>query len=103
MIDWDAIVLGPVHGVFDEPVVFMPAVGAQYSGSGTFDAAYREVDLAGGMAVTQVCPLLGIRSSQCPVPLVQGDKVQVRGITYTIREPQDDGHGWVKLLLNDEN
>jgi hypothetical protein len=101
MIDWDAVVLGPVHGVFDEPVVFMPKIGAQYAGTGIFDKAYREVDLAGGMAVTTEVPMLGIRTSQCPVPLKQGDQVLIRTTVYMIREPQFDGKGYAKLLLND--
>lgn len=100
MINWDAIVLGPVHGVFGEPVTFIPKVGAQYAGTGIFDEAYREVDLAGGEAVTTEVPVLGIRTSQCPAPLVQGDQLQVRGVLYTIREPQFDGKGGAKLLLN---
>jgi hypothetical protein len=103
MIDWDKSVLSPVHGVFDEPVVFIPNIGVQYAGGGIFDEAYREVDLAGGMAVTTESPVLGIRTSQCPVPLLQDDKVLIIGknITYNIREVRFDGHGSAKLLLNE--
>lgn len=102
-IDWDAVLLAPVDGVFGEAFTFIPKIGAQYPGTGVFDEAYRQIDLAGGEAVTTECPVLGIRTSQCAVPLTQGDQVlrAKTGVIYTIREPQDDGHGWAKLLLNE--
>lgn len=103
MIDWDSLVLGPVQGVFGEPVMFLPAIGSPLAVSGIFDEAYREVDLAGGMAVTTESPVLGIRVSDFSVLPVQGDQVTVasRSKTYVVREVQIDGHGGAKLLLND--
>lgn len=103
MIDWDACVLAPLQAVFGEPFMFLPAVGQPLSRSGVFDEAYREVDLAGGMAVTTEHPVLGIRTSDFPVLPAQGDQVTVasRGKTYVIREVQIDGHGAAKLLLNE--
>lgn len=102
MVDWDALVLGPVHGVFAEPVVYLPQGGSAVTTEGIFDEAYREVDLAGGMAVTTETPVLGIRLSAFPRVPLQDDQVQVvrTGVTYTIRETQLDGHGAAKLLLN---
>lgn len=102
MVDWDALVLGPVHGVFAEAVVYLPRGGAPYPTEGIFDEAYREVDLAGGMAVTTETPVLGIRLSAFPRVPLQDDQLQVvrTGITFTIRETQLDGHGAAKLLLN---
>lgn len=103
MIDWDAQVLAPLQAVFGEPVTFIPVLGAPYSAAGVFDEAYREVDLAGGMAVTTEHPVLGIRTSAFPVLPLQGDRLTVlsRGKTYVIREVQIDGHGAAKLLLNE--
>jgi len=103
MVDWDSLVLGPLHSVFGEPVTFLPAVGSPRAVHGIFDEAYREVDLAGGMAVTTEHPVLGIRTSDFPVLPLQGDQVNVpsRGKTYVIREVQIDGHGAAKLLLNE--
>lgn len=103
MVDWDSLVLGPVQGVFGEPITFLPAIGAPLSTTGIFDEAYREVDLAGGTAVTTEHPVLGIRTSQFPALPLQGDQVIVpsRGKTYVIREVQIDGHGAAKLLLNE--
>ncbi|WP_431276273.1 head-tail joining protein [Variovorax ureilyticus] len=101
MIDWDSLVLGPLQGVFGEAVTHLPATGDPQAGSGIFDEAYREVDLAGGMAVTTEHPVLGIRISDYPVLPVQGDQVIVHGMTFVIREVQVDGHGAAKLLLNE--
>ena len=103
MIDWDNLVLAPLQTVFGEPVTFIPKFGSQYSGSGVFDEAYREVDLAGGVAVTTESPVLGIRMSQMQTVPQQGDQVYVvrLGKTYLVREVQVDGHGSAKLLLNE--
>ncbi|WP_261803295.1 hypothetical protein [Variovorax sp. PAMC26660] len=102
MVDWDALVLGPVHGVFAEPVVYLPKGGSPTTTEGIFDEAYREVDLAGGMAVTTETPVLGIRLSAFPQTPQQDDQITVgrTGVTYVIRETQLDGHGAAKLLLN---
>lgn len=104
MVDWDALVLGPLQQVFGETVTFMPATGTPFAGTGIFDEAYREVDLAGGEAVTTECPVLGIQTSafQSPYQALprQGDSLFIRGSTYVIREVQVDGHGGAKLLLN---
>lgn len=105
MVDWDALVLAPLQAVFGEPVTFIPASGdAPFVGAGVFDEAYRQIDLAGGEAVTTECPVLGVRLSafQSPMQAVpqQGDKLSIRGATYMIREVQKDSHGGAKLLLN---
>ena len=103
MIDWDNLVLAPLQTVFGEPVTFIPKSGSQYSGSGVFDEAYREVDLAGGVAVTTESPVLGIRMSQMQSALQQGVQVFVvrLGKTYLVREVPVDGQGSAKLLLNE--
>ena len=103
MIDWDNLVLAPLQDVFGEPVTFITKFGVQFAGAGVFDEAYREVDLAGGIAVTTESPVLGIRTSQLQVMLRQGDQVAVpsRSRTYSIREVRIDGHGSAKLLLNE--
>jgi hypothetical protein len=103
MVDWDSLVLAPLQSVFGEPVTFLPAIGQPIAVSGIFDEAYREVDLAGGMAVTTESPVLGIRISDFPVLPLQGDQVTVpsRAKTYIVREVQLDGHGAAKLLLNE--
>jgi hypothetical protein len=105
MVDWDALVLGPLEQAFGEPVTFIPASGDRpFGGWGIFDEAYREVDIAGGQAVTTECPVLGIRISAFQSPMQampqQDDRLSIRGATYVIREVRLDSHGGAKLLLN---
>lgn len=100
MIAWDALVLGPLQSTFGEPVTFLPASGGSFAVNGIFDEAYREVDLAGGVAVTTEHPVLGIRTSAFQVLPKQGDQFTIRGANYTVREVQVDGHGAAKVLLN---
>lgn len=106
MIDWDALVLAPQVEIFGEPVTFIPAAGdPPFLAAGIFDEAYRQIDIADGQAVTTECPVLGIRVSAFQSPLQalpkQGDQVNIRGTSYTIREVQLDSHGGAKLLLNE--
>jgi hypothetical protein len=103
MIDWDLLVLARLQGVFGEPVTYLPAIGSPRAVSGIFDEAYREVDLAGGMAVTTQSPVLGIRTSEYLSLPLQGDQFVVpsRNKTYIVREVQIDGHGAAKVLLNE--
>jgi spore coat polysaccharide biosynthesis protein SpsF (cytidylyltransferase family) len=104
VIDWDALVLGPLQATFGEPVTFIPMSGdAPFVGSGIFDEAYQQVAIADGQAVTIESPVLGIRvsafqSSMQALPK-QADQVNVRGVNYTIREVQVDSHGGAKLIL----
>lgn len=102
MIDWDAAVLGPLESVFGEPVNYMPAAGGSFSISGVFDAAYRGLDLADGMAMSTETPVLGVRLSQFPMAPEQGDSLTLArsGVTYVVREVRPDSHGAARLMLN---
>ncbi len=104
MIDWNAAVLAPVHGVFGQPVTYTPsALGATpFTVTGVFDEAYREIDLAGGTAITTETPVLGVRASEFLAPPMQGDTliIQATGHTYSVRDVRPDGHGEIKLMLN---
>jgi predicted permease len=102
MIDWDANVLAPLEAVFGEPVLYLPAAGASFQVSGVFDEAYRELDLAGGIASTTDMPVLGVRLSQFPVAPKQGDSLTVlrTSATYAVKEVRPDSHGAARLMLN---
>ena len=104
MIDWDKAVLGPVHGVFGEPVIFMPSMGSPFPIDGVFDRAYLSVSpLGDGTMMTAAMPVLGVRLALFPpgAPPIQHDKLQIlsTGATYRVKEVQPDGHGEAKLLL----
>lgn len=102
MIDWDSKVLAPLENVFGELVQFTPAAGAGFQVTGVFDEAYKEIDLAGGMGVTSVMPVLGVRLSQFPSPPLQGDQLTIlrTAATYVVKEVRPDSHGSILLKLN---
>lgn len=106
MIDWDKVVIGPVMGVFGEPVMFRPVVGAPFPISGLFHEAYVSVDLAGGPGVTSVAPALGVRLAEFSTPPLQKDRVSITatalhgGGTYAVKEVRPNGIGGALLMLN---
>lgn len=102
MIDWDANVLSAHMGVFGESITYTPAGGQAFSTTGVFDEAYREVDLAGGMAVTTDMPVVGVRLSQFAIAPAQGDQLVIDRLawTFVVKEVRSDGHGFAKLMLN---
>jgi predicted permease len=102
VIDWDKNVLAPLENVFGEPVQYTPAVGTAFQVTGIFDEAYKEVDLAGGMGVTTVMPVVGVRLSQFSNLPKQGDQLTIlrTAATYAVKEVRPDSHGSVLLMLN---
>lgn len=103
-IDWNSVVIGPLHGVFAEPVTYMPLAGGSLSITGVFDDAYlKEVmfeDASSG--VTTVSAVLGVQVSQFPSAPAQNDQLIVlsTGVQYLVRESRPDSHGAAKLLLS---
>ena len=100
MINWDTAVLGAVHGVFGEPVIYTPAIGLPYTVHGVFDEAYSPLELASGFAdVSTRRPVLGVRDSEFAATPKQSDQLTVvrTGVTYIVKA---DGHGETKVLLN---
>jgi hypothetical protein len=104
-IDWDTLVIGPLHGIFAESVTYMPFSGAPgLPITGVFDDAYlKEVmfeDASSG--VTEVSAVLGVQVSQFQTSPVQNDQLQVKstGAVYLVREVRPDSHGAAKLLLS---
>jgi hypothetical protein len=107
VIDWNALVVGPVMGVFAQPVTYVPAGGAPISITAVFDEAFQEVTLPGDASVLSTGPMLGVQLSQMPAGFdpeaSQGDQFTVlaTGATYVVRQGQPDGHGWALLLANE--
>lgn len=109
MIDWDALVLSPLAAVFGEASqpTYTPKGGAPFAIDGVFDRAYRELtilggDVAGGVGMNTVSPVLGVRLAQFDQPPAQGDKLFVPSVnlTYVVNNVEPDGHGWALLRLN---
>ncbi|WP_343618812.1 hypothetical protein [Ralstonia sp.] len=103
-VNWDALVLGPLMGVFGESVTYRPATGGSYAITGVFDDAYlKEVmfeDASTG--VTEISAVLGVQLSQFTAVPVQNDQLSVARVntTYVVREARADSHGGMKLLLS---
>lgn len=110
MIDWDAIVIGPLMGVFGEAATYMPLAGGSFGITVVFDDAYlREVmfeDATTG--VTDVSACVGVQLSQFPADPVQNDQVFIPAnpamkrlaATYVVRQPRPDSRGAARLLLS---
>ncbi|MGC6386570.1 hypothetical protein ACMV8I_02750 [Ewingella sp. S1.OA.A_B6] len=108
-INWGQHLLGPLHGVFGDPVDFRPAGGETYTISGIFDRAYtQEIEpLDDGSTVNTTSPVLGVLDSQFTSPPKKGDRVfisivggQTVNTLFTISDIQPDSHGGSKLILN---
>lgn len=104
MINWDAVVIGPLMRVFGEPVTYTPPGGAAFQITGVFDDAYlREMLFEDGSAGTNtVSAVLGVQLSQFSTPPVQNGSLTVasNGATYLVREVRPDSRGGAKLMLS---
>lgn len=103
-VDWDAEVLGPLMGVFAEPVRYRPRAGAPLTINGVFDDAYQKEMLFSDASVemTTVQAVLGVQLSQFSVPPAQNDQLTVvrTGGAYVVKDVRVDSHGGAKLILS---
>ncbi|HWF01556.1 MAG TPA: hypothetical protein VG248_17270 [Caulobacteraceae bacterium] len=104
MIDWDAVVLGPLEAVFGEtgPATYMPRAGASYDLAGVFDNGHVAIGLLDQASpASTVKPVFGVRLVNMRSPPAKGDRVLIQstGVVYTVEDLQPDGHGWAKLVL----
>ncbi|MFM0306272.1 hypothetical protein P0D71_00560 [Paraburkholderia sp. RL17-383-BIF-A] len=103
-VNWNAEVIGPLMGVFGEPVTYRPFAGGSLQITGVFDDAYlKEVmfeDASSG--VTTVSAVLGVQLSQFPSDPVQNDQLYVASVntTFLVREVRVDSRGGAKLMLS---
>lgn len=103
-IDWDAEVIGPLVGIFGEPVQYLPVVGGQLTVIGVFDDAYQKEMLFddASLGVTTVQAVIGVQLSQFSVLPVQNDQLTVPriGATYIVKDVRVDSRGGAKLILS---
>jgi len=103
-IDWDALVLGPVHRTFVEPVTYQPVSGpANPALTGVFDEGYQSrIELEdGSVSWTTQAPTLGIRLAEWGGAPQQGETVTIPSVgkTFIVVDARPDGHGEIRLIL----
>jgi hypothetical protein len=109
-IDWDSLVIGPLHGVFAEPATYMPLAGGSFPITVVFDDAYLKdamfEDSSSG--VTEVSACVGVQLSQFQADPQQNDQLFLPAnpatrrlaATYVVRQPRPDSRGGARLLLS---
>lgn len=104
MVDWDAVVVGPLMRVFGEPVNYTPQDAPAFQIAGVFDDAYLKEHLFDDATtgVTTVSACLGVQLSQFGVAPAQNDALLVvrTGASYLVREVRVDSRGGARLLLS---
>jgi hypothetical protein len=100
MIDWDGLVLAPLNDVFGEEVDYTPLGAQAMRVSGIYDDAYKEIDGVTGFAST--CPVVSIRFASVNRMPMQGDWIDIIRTKekFVIRSVEPDGHGSIKIFLN---
>jgi hypothetical protein len=76
---------------------------ASYSVRGLFSNGYTGVDPDTGQPVSMNQPMLTVPLADLPIVPKAGDFVTVRGLTYRVRDTQEDGEAGVHLLLHRTN
>lgn len=102
-VDWDALVLAPTHAIFGEAILYQSAtIGIFALSDAVIDRAYVQVGIdSGGVPVTALRTIVGIRLASCPPGFApgDGDMIGARGVTWQIVDEQPDGKGNVVLVL----
>lgn len=110
MIDFDALVLGPAMTLFARPVTIRPVKsqpGAPaYAARGVWSSKPVDVTLLDDGVLSSQNHTLGIRGAEFPIPLVQGDRVEIdaymslpRVGVCAIEDTDDDGQGGTTLTI----
>lgn len=110
MIDFDALVLGPAQDLFARPVTVTPIKsqpGAPPFGArGIWNSKPVDVALADDGILSSQNHTLGIRGREYPIPLAQGDRVEIdahlslpRVGICAVEGTADDGQGDTTLTL----
>jgi hypothetical protein len=110
-IDLDATVLAACMDAWGETnsdgtpsITYMPGHAAPYDIQGVFDEAYTEVNYEGENPVGSRRPMLGVRLSAFQpsgAPPCRGELFRIRGKLYSFAESHPDGHGHLKVFLQE--
>lgn len=73
--------------------------------TGVYDAKHALIEMnSDGAPVSTTAPVLGVRLSVMPAPPLAGDEATIlegpdAGLVYRVADPQPDGQGGAKLIL----
>lgn len=84
--------------VFGEPVTYVTPGQPPVATHGIFTAAHAEVSRGAGSVGTTV-PVLTIGATSLPFTPQAGDQVTVKAQAYRVADPQPDGSGLIRLIL----
>lgn len=108
-IDWDRLVLQPVHRIFgagpeDPPEIYWSGGAPFQVPDAVFERQHITID-RGNQArapVSGIFPTLGLRAAALPlgVTIRQNDRVRVREETFAVMDVQPDGMGHILLVLS---
>lgn len=103
MIDFDALVLGPVRDTFAEPGAYLRAAGGSTTVSGVWQEPVKRQQMDGDGSVHWVWsePSVGFRVADLAALPAKNDRWTraVSGKTYIVVESHPDGVGWVNVIL----
>lgn len=101
-IDWDGLVLAPLHAAFGDAVSYTTATATFSVPDAVVDRSYCQVGTDdGGVPVTAWQTLAGVRLASFPAgtsPVV-GDRLTANGKTWQVVDVQPDGKGHATLVL----
>jgi hypothetical protein len=93
------LALSAVVDVMGQPIVYRRR-GQQWPVEGVYQASHVAMDPDTGVQVRSTQPVVLISGADLPMSPQQGDEVQVDGTSFTVRDPQPDGHGGWLLMLH---
>ena len=88
---------------FGQVVTYYPKTGNSYEVRCIFQEAFQDVNLGGDIDVSSTHPCAWVRQSSIIDKPHKGDEIEINGIRYKIRDPQEDGIGMIMLALTVKN
>lgn len=101
-VDFDTLLNGPIMAVLGEPALYERPFEAPFEVRGVFRQKHLAVDFGQGAPTSAQEVTFRIRLSDFPARLApqQADRVQVRGMTWTVQDVQRIGVGAALLVLS---
>lgn len=108
MIDFDALVLAPAMDVFARSFSVIPKDWSAYpfQGRGVYSETPIDIQVEGEGVLSSKIMTLGVRLSELPAPIVQGDRIDIPAEgsapalgSFLVDDDDADGQGGTILTL----